>query len=167
MADFARALLAEVGDGSLLSLVALGLSTLVSEDLACIAAGLLVAQGTLAPATAACFVGILAGDLGLVVVGRTFGRRSLGAAPLSSWISADSVSRAERWFNHRGARLVFTSRFMPGTRLPTYVAAGVLRAPFLGFIGWLVVACSLWTPLLVGLSASQGCNGAGDLTPPP
>ena len=39
-----------------LALVALGLATLVSEDLACVGAGLLVARGALAfgPATGAC-----------------------------------------------------------------------------------------------------------------
>jgi len=52
--------------------------------------------------------------------------------------------------------LVLTSRFVPGTRLPTYVAAGILRAPLGPFTAWFVIAAALWTPLLVGLSMIYG-----------
>lgn len=130
----------------------LAASTFVSEDLACVAAGLLVAQGAMdyAPATAACFTGIFVGDLVLVALGRTVGRKSLAAAPLRWWVKPEAVARAEQWFARRGARLILSSRFMPGTRLPTYVAAGVLDVPIHRFIGWFVLSCLLWTPLLVG-----------------
>lgn len=140
------------------TLVALALATLVSEDLACIAGGLLVAQGTLsfAPATAACFAGIFAGDLLLVLLGRTVGRYSLAAPPLRWCVSAGAVERASHWLARRGPGLVFASRFVPGTRLPTYVAVGVLRAPLGPFIGWFALACALWTPLLVGLAMLAG-----------
>lgn len=145
------------------ALVALALATLVSEDLACIAAGLAVSEGTLpfAPAVIACFAGILGGDLLLVALGRTVGRRSLAAAPLRWWVSAEAVNRAERWFSQRGPGLILASRFMPGTRLPTYVAAGVLRAPLLKFVGWFVLACALWTPLLVGVAILLGRTAHG------
>ncbi|HEY0946607.1 MAG TPA: alpha/beta fold hydrolase [Opitutaceae bacterium] len=139
-------------------LALLALATLASEDLACVAAGLLVAKGSLGflPATAACFAGLLAGDLLLVLLGRTVGRRSLRAWPLRWIVSPEAVERAERWFAERGARLIFLSRFMPGTRLPTYVAAGVLRAPLGRFVAWFALACAVWTPLLVGLSVASG-----------
>ena len=115
----------------MLALVALAGATLVSEDLACIAAGLLVAAGKLAfgPAVAACFAGIFIGDLLLVGAGRVLGR---------------------------GAWVIVASRFMPGTRLPTYVAAGVLRMPWGKFAPWFALACALWTPLLVGAAAWAG-----------
>lgn len=136
----------------------LALATLVSEDLACLAAGAFVAQGALgyAAATGACFVGILVGDLLLVAVGRWAGRQTLKRPPLRWFISADAVRRAETWFAIRGPGLIFASRFMPGTRLPTYVAAGVLRAPWRKFIVWFILACALWTPLLVGAGTLAG-----------
>jgi membrane protein DedA with SNARE-associated domain len=67
---------------------ALAVATLLTEDLTCIGAGLLVAQGALsfAPASAACFVGIFAGDMLLVLIGRTLGRQALRTAPLRWWI---------------------------------------------------------------------------------
>ncbi len=152
MNDWLQSALEAAGEGGPLALAALAVATLVSEDLACIAAGLLVAQGSLSfgPAVAACFAGIFSGDLLLVLAGRSLGRPALAVAPLRWWITAESVTRAERWFGQRGPGLILASRFMPGTRLPTYFAAGVLRAPLAPFIGWFFLACALWTPLLVG-----------------
>ena len=156
--DLVQSALALAAHGGPAALVALAAATLVSEDLACIAAGLLVAEGALGfgAAAGACFTGIFAGDLLLVLLGRTLGRRSLAAAPLRWWVSADAVHRAEAWFACRGASVIVASRFLPGTRLPTYVAAGVLRAPLLRFVGWFALACALWTPLLVGLAVVFG-----------
>lgn len=141
-----------------LALAALALATLVSEDLACIAAGLLVAAGKLAfaPATAACFAGIFVGDLLLVLAGRGLGRGVLERWPVRGRVSVEAVARAERWFARRGAWVILASRFMPGTRLPTYVAAGILRMPWGKFTGWFALACALWTPLLVGGAALAG-----------
>jgi hypothetical protein len=66
LVDRSLALAAEGGPWTLLGLA---LATLASEDLACIAAGLLVAQGAISfpAATAACLAGILVGDLALDV----------------------------------------------------------------------------------------------------
>lgn len=145
-------------NGGAAALIALALATLLTEDLTCIAAGLLVAQGKLGfwEATAACYVGILCGDLLLVLMGRTVGRKSLRVAPLKWWLSEELVVRAERWFTRRGPGIVFASRFMPGTRVPTYFAAGVLRAPFMRFAAWFALACAIWVPLLVGTATWLG-----------
>ncbi|MDP3069446.1 MAG: VTT domain-containing protein [Opitutaceae bacterium] len=145
-------------DGGPTALIALALATLLTEDLTCIAAGLLVARGSLAfwPATGACYAGILIGDLLLVLMGRTIGRPALRVSPLKWWLSEELVARAERWFTRRGPGIVFASRFMPGTRVPTYFAAGVLRAPFFRFAGWFAIACAIWVPLLVGTATWLG-----------
>ena len=149
---------------AILGLLALG--TLVSEDLSCIGGGLLVAAGKLAlgPVVLACFTGIFVGDLLLVVAGRWGGRRALAMWPLREWVSTDAVERASRWFIRRGPYLILASRFMPGTRLPTYVAAGILRVPLVKFVPWFALACALWTPLLVGAAALAGQAAQGWLT---
>ncbi len=141
-----------------LALAALAFATLVSEDLACIAAGLLVAAGKLAfgPAAAACFAGIFAGDMLLVLLGRRLGRAALVRWPLRGRVSPDALTWAERWFGRRGAWVIVASRFTPGTRLPTYVAAGILRMPWGRFTPWFALACAVWTPLLVGVAAVAG-----------
>ena len=41
-------------------------------------------------------------------------------------------------------------------RIPTYVAAGMLKLKFRVFIFYFVIAAAIWTPLLVGLSTLIG-----------
>ncbi len=141
-----------------LLLLLLAAATLVSEDLTCIAAGLLVARGTVGfgPAAIACTFGIFVGDLLLYVVGRWLGRAVVTRAPLRWFVSSADLERSSQWFAHRGARLIFLTRFIPGTRLPTYVTAGVLKTNFASFVLYFLLAAVVWTPLLVGLSALFG-----------
>ena len=137
-------------------------ATFVSEDLTCIGAGLLVARGTL-PWTAgvgACLVGLVVGDLLLYAGGRLLGRPVTRIAPLRWMIRQEELERACRWFTERSAALLIGGRFVPGTRLPTYVAAGVVRMPLIPFSLWIVVAAVLWTPLLVGGTALFGAAAA-------
>lgn len=138
----------------------LAASTLVSEDLACVTAGLLVAEGRLGifAAVLSCFLGIFVGDLGLLAAGRWIGRPLLRLPPLRWWVSEAAVDRASAWYRQNGPVVIFTSRFMPGARLPLYVAAGLLRTPALRFAGWFALAGAVWTPLLVGGSALLGAR---------
>ncbi len=146
-------------------LVALALATLVSEDLACVAAGLLVARGSfgLGAASLACFLGIFGGDLLLFLAGRWGGRRALARPPFSWWIRPEQVERGEAWFRERTGRVLFATRFLPGSRLPTYVAAGLLGCPIRTFAFWLAVAGAIWTPILVWLAATLGAAVFGQL----
>lgn len=132
-------------------------ATLVSEDLTCIASGLLVARGRVgfAPAVVGCGLGIFVGDLMLYLAGR-LGRPWLGRAPLSWFVDAAGVERAERWFDRRGGWAILASRFLPGTRIATYVTAGLLRMKALSFAIQLLVPVALWTPILVGVSRFFG-----------
>ncbi|MBZ0113802.1 MAG: alpha/beta fold hydrolase [Thermoanaerobaculia bacterium] len=136
----------------------LALSTLASEDLTCIGAGLLVSHGRLEflPAVVACGLGILVGDLALYGAGRFLGRGGLHRRPWRWLLSPERVESSTRWFAERGPWVILGSRFVPGARLPTYFAAGLLRAGFWRFLGWFVLAVALWTPLLVGLSVLLG-----------
>jgi pimeloyl-ACP methyl ester carboxylesterase/membrane protein DedA with SNARE-associated domain len=136
------------GIGLAVLLLLIAAATLVSEDFTCIATGLLVSRGTLGflPGTLACMVGIVTGDLGLYGVGRLLGRNRLGAR----------FAAASAWLNRRGPIVVLTTRFVPGSRLPTYLAAGMLHARLLPFAGYFLLAAALWTPLLVGLAMLSG-----------
>ena len=136
----------------------LALATLVSEDLTCIATGLMIARGTLGflPGTIACFIGIFGGDMLVFLAGRSFGRAVLQRAPVRWFLSPDAVTWGSQWVVRKGAALVFVTRLIPGTRLPTYFAAGMLRTSFTKFAAYFFVACLVWTPALVGLSAAFG-----------
>jgi pimeloyl-ACP methyl ester carboxylesterase/membrane protein DedA with SNARE-associated domain len=142
----------------LLVLVFVAVATFTSEDLTCIGAGLLVASGRLGfiPATAACLVGIVVGDLNAFLAGRVFGRAVLTRAPMKWIVTETQVQRASAWFRERGPAVILASRFLPGTRVATFIAAGVLHTPFLTFALWFGIAALLWTPLLVGIAALVG-----------
>ena len=132
-------------------------ATLVSEDLTCLAAGLLVAAGSLGfwPAVFACGAGIFFGDLGLYALGR-LGRPFLEQAPLRYFIKPQALRQSKQWFEARGALVILLSRFIPGTRLPTYVGAGLLAVNPLLFTVYLLIPVAIWTPLLVYISRIAG-----------
>jgi membrane protein DedA with SNARE-associated domain/pimeloyl-ACP methyl ester carboxylesterase len=135
-------------------------STFISEDLACITAGVLVAQGRydFTLAVLACFFGIWIGDLILYIVGRWFGKKALERAPLRWFISKESVEKGAKWFQRRGATAIFLSRFMPSFRLPMYLGAGMFRMSFFKFAFYSALAVGIWTPVLVYLSKWLGAE---------
>ena len=134
------------------------LATFITEDLACIAAGLLVVQGRIefVPALVACFIGILVGDVLLFLAGRYIGRAALYRAPLRWFINDEHVEIASRWFDRRGAVMIGVSRFIPGARLPTYFTAGMLHTNVAMFALYFVIAVAVWTPLLMTLAVFIG-----------
>lgn len=135
-------------------------STLVSEDLTCIGAGVMVAQARIdfVPAALACFLGIFIGDVLLFLAGRYLGRPALVRAPLKWFVRSADVERSSAWFNRRGIAVIAASRFLPGMRLPTYFAAGLLNTNLFQFSFYFLLAATLWTPLVVGLSSVLGAG---------
>src|SRR5438067_4755843 len=134
------------------------LATFASEDLACISAGVLVAQGRLTylMAVLACFLGIFAGDVLAFLVGRMAGPHTLNSKWLSRWMAPDKISDARRWLEKRGASAVFISRFTPGLRVATYFSAGLLKMRWLKFVLSLVAATVIWVPLIVSATELVG-----------
>lgn len=126
-------------------------ATFVSEDLTCVAAGLMVASGQadLMLALTACFVGIYVGDLGLWGLGRLTGYGLLRWPTLERRLPQARLEELGTWLDRHCARTVLVSRFLPGTRLPLYLAAGLLGRNTGRFVFWAFVAALFWTPLLV------------------
>ncbi len=139
-------------------LLLIALATLISEDLTCIGAGLMAAKGTIGfiPAVAGSFLGIFLGDILLFLAGKHLGRPALGYPPLKWIISDEDISRTSRWFTAKGPIIITASRFLPGSRLPTYFSAGMLGTSFWLFSFYFLMAALIWTPLLVGLAAAVG-----------
>ncbi len=147
-----------IGVTAFVVILLLAAATLITEDLTCITAGVMAAQGRIdfALAAFACFLGIYVGDLLLFLAGRWLGRAALSRAPVKWFVSERAVERGSEWFQHQGAKVIFISRFLPGARLPTYFAAGALRTSFWKFALYFAIACAVWTPLLVGLAMLLG-----------
>lgn len=135
------------------------LCTLVAEDPTCLATGLLVGLGLIDfwSGTAACLTGIFIGDLFLYLVGRLLGRAALTKAPFKWFISEYEVDRMSKHFGStKGMMVIVTSRFIPGSRVPTFVSAGIMKLnpAKLGMLFF--IAAALWTPPLVLFAEKTG-----------
>jgi membrane protein DedA with SNARE-associated domain len=145
--------------------VALIAATLVSEDAACAAAGALIAGGQLrAPvAIGACAFGIFAGDMMLWATGRC-GAGLLASRWFARRLPPARLEEARSWLDRHSGRTILLSRFTPGTRLPVYVAAGLLRISPWRFAAWTLCAAAVWTPVVV-LAAAAAARSATRLSP--
>lgn len=148
----------DVDTAPFLQTLALIASTFASEDMTCVASGILARVGKLHPATAmiGCFLGVYLGDIGLWLIGRFMGRRVLEWNWCARKLPRARIDSFGHWFDRHGWRAVLASRFMPGTRVPVYVAAGIVGNRPLAFMMWTFMAVAIWTPLIVGLSALLG-----------
>jgi len=130
---------------------AIACATFISEDLACIAAGLLAAKQIISPfeAVAASAVGIYVGDMLLYFFGYFIGVAALGRAPLKYLVSKRRVEQCQALFERRGMTIIFMSRFLPGTRTATFIAAGLAQVNLVRLLLVFGLAVLLWTPVLV------------------
>ena len=142
----------------MLTFFSLAAATLLSEDLTCITAGLLIQQGAIGAAAgvAACTLGIFAGDVGLWAVGRLGGRAVVRWPWLARRIGNAGMETLRSWIADHAGQAILASRFLPGTRLPLYVVAGLAGLPGLVFARWALLATVLWTPAFVMLTAVFG-----------
>ncbi len=138
--------------------VLLAIATFVSEDLTCVGAGLLIGAGRISAIVAVlgCFAGIFVGDLGLWLVGRLAGGRFLKWKFIQRRVTRERLDEFAAWFDRRGWMAVIAARFIPGTRLPVYLAAGALGRRAGSFVFAALLAALIWTPVLIGLVALIG-----------
>lgn len=136
----------------------IAIATLISEDIATIVAGILAANGQLSFAWAltASLGGVLIGDFGLYVIGYFGGMSILKRAPIRWWVKEAHVKQGVALLEQHGAKLIFSSRFIPGSRFPLYLSAGILRYPFLKYSIYLLLACCSSTFALLILSMKLG-----------
>lgn len=136
--------------------IAIIAATFILEDVAIIGTGLLASSGMVDPITGgiALLVGIILGDFGLFALGR-------GAAKLPGlrrYVDTKTAQTLKGVGGQRSFSLVFTTRFVPGMRLPTYTGLGYVGAPFWQFFYAVIFAVSLWTALLYSLVVALGDN---------
>src|ERR1041385_1043911 len=120
---------------TLFAATAIILLSFVSEDAATISSALSIFGGPLSwpLGFAACFTGIWLGDLGLYSLARCFGKPILKSRWIARFADPAAIEWGQRKFNKRGSLALLASRFVPGTRLPTYLAAGLLAMPVTRF----------------------------------
>lgn len=159
-----QAALAGMAAPAVIALV-LALTTLLLEDLAIAAGVALATQGVISweLSLAAVGGGIALGDLGLYAMG-------LGATRVP-WLRKRYVGDKSTWAREQIVRrlpsAVLLARVVPGLRLATFTACGFVRVPIVPFTAWVILAVSLWTVGLYGLSAAIGQALAKHLGLPP
>ena len=137
-------------DGSVGSTVALSfaiiLGTFVLEDPTTIIVGMLAADGTVPMPVAlfSLYAGILFGDIGIYFLGRL----ARTSPRLARYVDHDFIAPFRTWLETRYILTIFSARFIPGARLPTYASSGFFRSPLSTFILVAIVATSVWTTFL-------------------
>src|SRR5881392_460501 len=115
---------------ALLASTAIILLSFVSEDAATISSALSIFGGPLSwpLGFASCFAGIWLGDLGLYSLARCSGKNVLRSRWLARLADPVTITRCEKTFAQNSTFTLIATRFIPGTRLPTYLAAGLFDA---------------------------------------
>src|SRR5438034_2040587 len=131
---------------ALFASTAIILLSFISEDAATISSSASIFGGPLSwpLGFAACFTGIWLGDLGLYSLARYLGRPVLRSRWVARFADAAAIERCQQKFNQRGSLTLLARRFVPGTRLPTYLAAGLLSMPLARFALVTAFAALLW-----------------------
>ena len=134
-------------------IAAIVLGTLISEDLVCIAVGMLIRRDQISPWVGGfgCFLGIYIGDLLFFAIGRLGGMGVLRLKFFSRHMTAERLVAFGAWFDRRPWAAIAMCRIMPGIRVPLYLAVGALTKRTKAFFWWTCFFAFVWTPALVGL----------------
>ncbi|MCX6790142.1 MAG: hypothetical protein NTV60_01290 [Candidatus Kaiserbacteria bacterium] len=138
-----------VTSGALPSL-AIILGVFFLEDTTTVIVGVLAADHliTIPHALLSLYGGIIIGDIGLYCLGYLASTHPR----LARYVDHDFIAPFRAWLETRFVLTVFTARFIPGARLPTYTASGFFRSPLSVFIVTSIGATSIWTTFLFSAS---------------
>jgi len=144
----------------LLASTAIILLSFFSEDAAAISSALSVLGGPLnwRVGFLSCFAGIWLGDLGLYSFARYGGNNLFRSSWLTRFADPATITRAEKTFARSSGLVLLTSRFVPGTRLPTYLAAGLFRMPARRFALITAVGALVWVTGIFALTKFFGAH---------
>jgi membrane protein DedA with SNARE-associated domain len=150
------------GHGTFALAVGIFLGTFLSEDAATLTTSAMVQLGKIRPALGlvSCFSGIWIGDLGIFTAARV----ATFSPPLARWLDRKimAAEKMQAWVAKRGWVAVLLSRFIPGTRVATSIAAGAFRMPAglfavvtgVAALVWVGAAIILWPQVADQLPAS-------------
>ena len=130
--------------------MAIVLLSLLQEDLATATAATLAAA---APDRLALLFGAACAGL---VFGDNTGRLARRLPWLARRLSSRRLIRLWRFLDHHGLRVVVTARFLPGTRLLTYLACGYRPLAYPRFLLADVAAILVWVTLVFAAARPAG-----------
>lgn len=137
-------------DGTALLFVAIALGVFFLEDTTVVIVGVLAADGAFSIpfALSALYAGIVVGDLVLYALGYFASTHPR----LARYMDHEFIAPFRLWLENRFILTVFSARFIPGSRLPTYTASGFFRSPLGTFIASATAATAVWTTFLFAVS---------------
>ncbi len=140
-------------------LVLTGFGLPIPEEVPIVAAGIASSVGTLNPwwAFLSCVIGAVAGDSVIYAIGYHFGHSLVYRHPrFAQLLHAEREVKIEQMIRKHEFKVLFLSRFMVGVRAPVYLAAGILRIPFLRFLVIDIICATAVVGLFFGLSYAYG-----------
>ena len=142
----------------LLKGIGIVLFTFASEDAATFTSAFLAVTRVISwpVAFTSCFLGIWLGDLGIYGLARVCGRPLAESLLKRAKSPSTYLEQSERWFTNRGLGALIICRFIPWSRLPTFLVAGLLRVSFVRFFVVTGVMALLWVALIYCLVAWVG-----------
>lgn len=151
-----------MGEAVWFAYLAILLAPFVQEDAAVIGAAAIAAAGMapVAGVLSAVFIGLIVSDLwkyglGYLAVKHRWARRL---------VPQDKLETGRRFLHENLGLTLMGVRFVPGTRIPAYVASGFVRAPFGRFAFWVALSATLYVGVAYGLVRLAGeaiAHGAG------
>lgn len=143
---FLSQLLGNASDTTLLLGTLIAVAAFFFEDASTVIVAVLASDGTI-PLLAGLiplYVGVMLGDILFYAIG--YAART--HPKLDRHVDHAYLMPIRAWLRERYALTIFSARFIPGTRLPTYMASGFFRAPFLTFLLMDALGVLLWTSTL-------------------
>lgn len=139
-------LVGSASDTTLLLGAIIAICALLFEDASTIIVGVLASDGSipLMVGLIPLYIGVMLGDICFYTIGylaRTHPK-------LDRYVDHAYIVPIRTWLKARYALTIFSARFIPGTRLPTYMASGFFRASFLTFLLMDALGVFLWTSAL-------------------
>lgn len=130
--------------------LAIILGTFFVEDPTTIIVGVLAADGSIPVPLAllSLYAGIITGDIALYCLGWLASTHP----KLARYVDHDFTAPFRAWLETRYVLTIFSARFIPGARFPTYTTTGFFRSPLSTFIVVAIGATSVWTTILFSAS---------------
>jgi membrane protein DedA with SNARE-associated domain len=144
--------------GLFIVLLLCGLGLPVPEDIALLVGGFLVHRGiTQYPITlAVSFVGVVAGDNSLFLLGRRFGSGVLRYFVLVQPHAQSSIARLKAFMRRHGHRTIFYARFLAGVRALVYLTAGSVGVTPRQFFVYDALGAVISVPIVVSIGCFFG-----------
>jgi membrane protein DedA with SNARE-associated domain len=130
-----------------------GLGVPVPEDVALLAAGVLIRNGEVDPILAVVLVliGVIGGDAMLFFFARRLGPAAYERKLFRRILPPERRAKIEDAYRRYGGRMVFLARHVAGLRAAAFAMAGIAGMRPLRFLLWDAAAAMISVPIVMGL----------------